>query len=79
VLHSPEPKYPKGKKKEGSVFMCVIVDETGKVDDIRVFRGLGPDYDENAASAVRTWDFEPASADGKPVSVQIMIEVNFRR
>ena len=31
-----------------------------------------------AIEAVRQWKFEPAMKDGRPVAVQINVEVNFR-
>jgi TonB family protein len=34
--------------------------------------------DQKAVEAVRKWKFEPAMKDGKPVAVQISVEVNFR-
>jgi TonB family protein len=34
--------------------------------------------DDKALEAVRTWRFEPALKDGRPVAVQVNIEVNFR-
>jgi protein TonB len=50
----------------------------GKPRDIKVARALGMGLDEKAIEAVRNWKFEPAMKDGKPVSVQINVEVNFR-
>ena len=41
-------------------------------------RRLGMGLDEKAIEAVRKWKFEPAMKDGKPVAVQISVEVNFR-
>ena len=33
--------------------------------------------DENAIEAVKQWRFEPAMKDGKPVAVEINVEVTF--
>lgn len=33
--------------------------------------------DVNGTEAVRSWKFEPATKDGKPVAVQINLEVTF--
>jgi TonB family protein len=43
-----------------------------------VQRTLGLGLDEKAIEAVKTWRFEPAMKDGKPVAVAINIEVDFR-
>jgi TonB family protein len=45
---------------------------------MRVQRSLGMGLDDKALEAVRTWRFEPALKDGRPVAVQVNIEVNFR-
>jgi protein TonB len=45
---------------------------------IRIVRGLGSGLDAKAIEAVRQWRFEPAKKDGKPVNVQISVEVAFR-
>jgi protein TonB len=47
------------------------------------FRGIGPegvglDLDESAAEAVRQYKFKPAMKNGKPVMVELNIEVDFQ-
>jgi TonB family protein len=42
-----------------------------------VLSSLGKGLDEKAIEAVRTWKFEPAMKDGKPVAAEIAIEVAF--
>jgi TonB family protein len=39
---------------------------------------LGLGLDEKAIQAVRQWTFQPALKDGRPVDVQITVEVQFR-
>jgi TonB family protein len=34
--------------------------------------------DQKAVEAVKKWKFQPAEKDGRPVAVQINVEVNFR-
>jgi len=58
--------------------MSVVVGPDGQPLDIKVARSLGHGLDEKAIDAIKTWKFEPATKDGKPVPVQLMIEVNFR-
>jgi len=48
------------------------------VREARVARHLGMGLDEKALEAVRSWRFEPAMKDGRPVAVQVNIEVYFR-
>ncbi|HWY59656.1 MAG TPA: energy transducer TonB [Terriglobales bacterium] len=58
--------------------LWTIVGTDGRVRDIRVARRLGRGLDEKAVEAVKQWKFEPAMYEGKPVAVQINVEVNFR-
>ena len=39
--------------------------------------GMGG-LDIRAAEAVQQWKFRPATKDGKPVTVQVQVDVNFR-
>jgi hypothetical protein len=40
--------------------------------------GTDPGLDGKAMEAVRSWKFEPATKDGKPVAVHLQVEVQFR-
>ena len=66
------------KKINGNVMLSAIITSTGEVADVKVEKGLGYGLDEKALEAVRRWKFQPAMKDGKPVSVGIVIETNFR-
>jgi protein TonB len=34
-------------------------------------------FDEKAIDAVKTWRFKPATLNGKPVAVQVAVEIEF--
>jgi TonB family protein len=55
--------------------LWLIVGPDGTPRDIKVARALGMGLDQKAIEAVRNWKFEPALKDGKPVAVQINVEV----
>jgi TonB family protein len=81
ALYAPDPEYSEEARKakyQGTVVLWVVVGPDGRPHDIRVQRTLGMGLDEKAIEAVRLWKFEPARKDGKPVAVQINVEVNFR-
>lgn len=80
AVSSPDPAYTeeaRRAKKQGTCTLWLIVDSAGHPRDIRVVRGLGFGLDEKAVEAVKQWRFNPALKDGKPVDVQISVEVEF--
>ena len=76
-----EPEYSEEARKakyQGTVTLYVEVDPSGRATNIRVLHSLGLGLDEKAMDAVKQWKFKPGMKDGKPVTVQASIEVNFR-
>lgn len=53
----------------------VIVDEHGGVEEVRIVAPIHPVYDQLLLSAARTWKYEPATLDGKPVRYVKVIEI----
>jgi TonB family protein len=81
VIYQPDPEYSEKARKAGRQGSCVlrlIVGADGKPYDISEVRTLGMGLDEKAIEAVRRWVFEPARRAGKPVAVQIDVQVSFR-
>ncbi len=81
ALNTPDPEYSEEARKakyQGTVVLWLIVDPNGRPQQVKVARSLGMGLDQKAIEAVRKWTFEPAQKDGKPVAVQINVEVNFR-
>lgn len=81
ALSTPDPEYTEEARKaktQGTCILWLIVDSTGHPRDVRVVRGLGYGLDAKALEAVRQWTFQPSMKDGKPVDVQISVEVGFR-
>ncbi len=64
-------------KYQGVSVVSLIVDAHGLPQRIRVVRKLGMGLDEKAVEAVRQYKFKPSMLQGKPVPVEITIEVNF--
>ena len=80
AISSPDPDYTeeaRRAKKQGTCVLWMVVDASGHPRDIKVVRGLGLGLDAKALEAVRQWRFQPALKDGKPVDVQISVEVEF--
>jgi TonB family protein len=80
AIYSPEPDYSdeaRQTKHQGVVTLLAIVGTDGRPRQIQVARSLGMGLDEKAVEAVRQWKFEPGMRDGRPVAVQICVEVDF--
>ncbi len=81
VLHAPDPQFPDEARNmhfSGAVLVSLIVDEYGLRINVRVERPAGHGLDEKAVEAVQRYKFRPAMKNGKPVKVQMNIEVNFQ-
>jgi len=81
LLYKVEPEYSEEARKakyQGTVLLYIQVDPSGKAVNMRVLHSLGLGLDEKAMEAVKKWKFKPGYKDGKPVTVEAQIEVNFR-
>jgi TonB family protein len=80
AISAPDPDYTeeaRRAKTQGTCVLWLIVDSAGRPQDIKVVRGLGLGLDAKALEAVKQWRFQPALKDGKPVNVEISVEVEF--
>jgi len=80
AIAAPDPEYTeeaRRAKKQGTCVLWLIVDAAGHPRDLKVVRGLGLGLDAKALEAVQKWRFQPALKDGRPVDVQISVEVEF--
>ena len=64
-------------KFSGDVEIYLVVDEQGNPTHVRVARGVGMGLDEKAVEAVRQWKFKPGTQHGKPVKVDVYVNVGF--
>lgn len=81
VLFAPDAEFSEEARKakfSGNVEVYLWVDENGNPSHIRVVRGVGMGLDDKAMEAVRQYKFKPAMKDGKPVKVDLYIDVNFQ-
>ena len=81
VIYSVDPVFSdraRAAKFSGTVELYLWVDEDGNPEPVRVVRGVGMGLDEKAVEAIRQYKFKPATLDGKPVTVDLYIEVKFQ-
>jgi TonB family C-terminal domain len=73
--------YPEMARKngiEGKVYVLVMVNEKGGVDDVKVIRGIGAGCDEAAIRAVKESKFNPGKSKGAPVKVKLSLPISFK-
>ena len=81
LIYAVQPEYSEQAKKDkisGNVLVHLWVDEQGIPAHVQVVRGIGSGLDEKAVEAVKQYRFNPAMEDGRPLLVELNLEVNFR-
>jgi TonB family protein len=80
-VFAPDPEFSdeaRRSKFQGTCVVSVIVDAKGNPQHAHVIQHLGMGLDEKALEAVKQYRFNPARLAGKPVPVEIDVEVIFR-
>jgi periplasmic protein TonB len=81
LMYLVEPEFSEEARKaktSGNVLVNLWVDEKGVPSHARVLRGIGMGLDEKALEAVKQYRFKPALENGKPVLVELNVEVTFQ-
>lgn len=76
---NPTPAYPPAKLRsriEGTVVLRLLIDQSGRVEDVAVVRG-DPEFVQAVMQVVWQWRFTPARDRGRPVKVWGIKHVNF--
>jgi TonB family protein len=79
---APDPKYPdlpQDAEPRGTVVMLIGVNAKGHVAAVHVLRSDEPAFEKTAVETVKKWKFKPAQKDGRPVPVQVTVEMKFQR
>jgi TonB family protein len=80
LVSKVDPSYPETAIRaqiEGSVVLDVGIDETGRVIDVQVTRGLPFGLSDAAAQAVRQWTYRPARGPGGPIPSRKSVRILF--
>jgi TonB family protein len=81
IMTRVEPQYPESALRRflaGKVVIRLFIDESGKVERVVTLRADPPGYFEpSAEEAFRAARFSPGMKGGRPVKVQVTLEVNF--
>jgi protein TonB len=80
LIHRVEPVYPLlaiVQELEGVVILEAIVDEEGRVENLRVLRSPGV-FEKAALEAVRQWRYSPVILNGRAEKFILTVTVSFR-
>ena len=75
------PDYPRDlrqAKVEGSVVLVFLLDEGGRVDDVRVESSSRPEFEKPALEAVKKWKFKPGMREGTAVKTHMRLPIRFK-
>lgn len=81
ILSKPDPLYTEEARSlriEGDVLVAALFTADGRIEELRVVRGLGHGLDEAALAAARRIEFEPARREGDPVDARLQLTVRFQ-
>lgn len=73
--------YPEMARKngvEGKVYVLVMINEKGGVDEVKVIRGIGAGCDEAAVKAVKDCKFTPGKNKGTNIKVKLSLPISFK-
>lgn len=80
-FYMPNPPYSEEASKlkfSGSVTAEAVVNTKGRLENIRIVRGLPAGLNETTIATMRSWRCHPALKDGKPVPFLVQFTVDFR-
>ncbi len=80
IVNRVEPQYSseaRTRRISGTVVLEALVTKDGRVDILRVVRGLDYGLTENAINALKQWRFEPGKKNGESADIALNIEINF--
>ncbi len=85
TVHAPIPlrkfesvdPVPAGARTEIRVQVEAVITKEGKFDRILLLRDLTPGLESAVLRDVKSWEFEPATRDGKPVEIDVVLEIPF--
>ncbi len=79
-VYAPPPAYPalaRQAKIQGDVKLDAIIDEAGRVVELKVISGH-PLLMDAAIKAVSQWRYQPTLLNDQPTSIQLIVTVQFR-
>ncbi len=75
-FESVEP-IPPGAKTELRVQLSAVITKAGKLEVRALLRNLTPALESAVLRDVESWEFKPATRDGVPVDIDVVLEIPF--
>jgi len=75
-FESVEPVAP-GARTEMRVQIAAVISKEGKLEVRALLRNLAPALESAVLRDVQSWEFKPATEDGMPVDIDVVIEIPF--
>jgi protein TonB len=75
-----DPKYTPAavaERIEGRVELACVINQEGKVSGVELVRGADVRLNQAAEDALAKWEFYPATRQGAPVAVDVLVEIPF--
>lgn len=76
-----DPAYPTELMRHnvhGTVVLYAVIQSDGSVQNVKILESVDERLDQYASDALRQWRFRPATKNGNPVSLTMVVRVPFR-
>jgi|GEM_PF-1074977 len=61
------------------IILDAVIDEHGKISDLKLMKGLGDGIDETVIATVKQWTFAPATRNGVPIPSEQELHFHYER
>ena len=79
ATHIVYPEIAKENGITGKVFIQFVVNKKGKIEQVKVMRGVDPSLDKEAIRVIKSLPkYKPGKQRGKPVKVSFTVPINFQ-
>jgi hypothetical protein len=68
---------PPGARTEIRVQLQAVINKEGKFDRVLLLRDLSPALESSVLKDLKSWEFKPATRDGVPVEIDVVLEIPF--
>ncbi|QNI36709.1 energy transducer TonB [Edaphobacter albus] len=64
---------------KGDVILDIVIDENGKISDLKLVQGIEQKIDETVIATIRQWVFNPANRNGQPVASEQELRFHYEK